>query len=349
MSSIEKQRSGRYRARYRDPNGRTRSVTFDRVEEARRFLAGLGGDLTRSTLVNPARARTNFEEWAELWWGTTVRLRPTTRRGYRGLLDRHVLPYFAGRKLRSMVPRLSNCSSPTATGLACRQRWYRGSLSVLSMVLQLAVKANGLATNAAVGHRVPVRRRVLQEGDVLDMAQVVQLVAHVRDPYKPAVWLLALGGLRPSELCGLRVRNVDSVRHTVTVRSTLTQSTPSPERPPGSARGRLRQAPVITPSRYPRGCAETWRPCWRHVEKATATAGYFRTRYGTPVNCDHFRDKVVIPALRAAGLTVTIRTYDLRHSHASLQYRPRGQPVGRRAEDGPQRPQRDVPRLWPLV
>ena len=74
----------------------------------------------------------------------------------------------------------------------------------------------------------------------------------------------------------------------------------------------------------------------------------FQTRYGTPVNCDHFRDKVVIPALRAVGLPVTIRTYDLRHSHASL-FRPRGQPVGRRAEDGPQRPQRDVERLWPLV
>ena len=69
------------------------------------------------------------------------------------------------------------------------------------------------------------------------------------------------------------------------------------------------------------------------MEKATATAGSFRRRYGTPVNCDHFRDKVVIPALRAVGLPVTIRTYDLRHSHASL-FRPRGQPVGRRERMG---------------
>ena len=222
MSSIEKQRSGRYRARYRDPNGRTRSVTFDRVEEARRFLAGLGGDLTRGAFVDPARARTNFEEWAELWWGTTVRLRPTTRRGYRGLLDRHVLPYFAGRKLRSIDYATVELFIADRHRAGLSPKMVRGSLSVLSMVLQLAVKANGLATNAAVGHRVPVRRRVLQEGDVLDMAQVVQLVAHVRDPYKPAVWLLALGGLRPSELCGLRVRDVDFVRHTVTVRSTLT-------------------------------------------------------------------------------------------------------------------------------
>ena len=44
----------------------------------------------------------------------------------------------------------------------------------------------------------------------------------------------------------------------------------------------------------------------------------FQTRYGTPVNCNHFRDKVVLPALHAAGLLLTTRTYDLRHSHASL-------------------------------
>jgi integrase len=44
----------------------------------------------------------------------------------------------------------------------------------------------------------------------------------------------------------------------------------------------------------------------------------FQTRYGNPLNRDHFREKVIRPALRAAGLPETIRTYDLRHSHASL-------------------------------
>jgi integrase len=44
----------------------------------------------------------------------------------------------------------------------------------------------------------------------------------------------------------------------------------------------------------------------------------FQTRYGNPLNRDHFREDVVRPALRAAGLPDTIRTYDLRHSHASL-------------------------------
>lgn len=44
----------------------------------------------------------------------------------------------------------------------------------------------------------------------------------------------------------------------------------------------------------------------------------FVTRYGNPINRDHFREKVIRPALVAAGLPETIRTYDLRHSHASL-------------------------------
>jgi hypothetical protein len=44
----------------------------------------------------------------------------------------------------------------------------------------------------------------------------------------------------------------------------------------------------------------------------------FQTRYGNPVNRDKFRQDVIRPALVRAGLDEKIRTYDLRHSHASL-------------------------------
>jgi hypothetical protein len=37
-----------------------------------------------------------------------------------------------------------------------------------------------------------------------------------------------------------------------------------------------------------------------------------------PLNLDKFRQDVIRPALRDAGLPETLRTYDIRHSHASL-------------------------------
>jgi len=65
--------------------------------------------------------------------------------------------------------------------------------------------------NPAAGHKIDVRRKRIRQGDILSAQQITDLVTHVRDPYKPAVWLLALCGLRPAELCGLKVRSVDFV------------------------------------------------------------------------------------------------------------------------------------------
>jgi integrase len=158
-------------------------------------------------------------------------------------------------------------------------KMLRECLSVLSLILAFSVKSKALAQNPAAGHEVRVRRRKVREGDgVLTMEQVHQLVAHVRDPYKPAVWLLVFAGLRPAELCGLRVRDVDFVRHAVSVRSTL--------------------MPVHGYGDEP----------WRMVEGPPKTDAGDRTVPIPAWLCD------VLPALRAAGLPATIRTYDLRQA-----------------------------------
>jgi hypothetical protein len=82
VGSIDKRPSGRWRARYRDPEGRLRCQTFDRKGDAERFLQRNGADLQRGEWIDPDLRRTLFSEWADVWWMTTVGLRPTTRRGY---------------------------------------------------------------------------------------------------------------------------------------------------------------------------------------------------------------------------------------------------------------------------
>jgi len=44
----------------------------------------------------------------------------------------------------------------------------------------------------------------------------------------------------------------------------------------------------------------------------------FSAPTGNPINRDKFRENVIRPALRSARLPESFRTYDLRHSHASL-------------------------------
>lgn len=145
MGSIEKQPNGRYKARYRDPNGRSRRLTFDRLEDARQFLKGVGGDLVHGEFIDPAAARTLFDDWADLWWETTIKLMPSTRRGYRGHLDRHVLPYFKGYKLGAIDYMVVEQFIADRFRAKLSPKMVRGSASVLSLILQCAVKA-GAAT-----------------------------------------------------------------------------------------------------------------------------------------------------------------------------------------------------------
>jgi hypothetical protein len=153
VSSIAKQKNGRYRARYRDPNGRTRSVTFDRLDDARRFLACMGGGLVRGEFVDPAQARTRFDDWAEAWWQTTTGLRPTTRRIYRDLLDCHVMPYFAGRKVGSIDYTSVELWLADRRKAGLSPKTVRECLSVLSLIVRFAVKSKAVSQNAAAGRQ----------------------------------------------------------------------------------------------------------------------------------------------------------------------------------------------------
>ena len=322
MSSID-QRNGRWRARYRDKAGQSRSKTFDRKADARAFLEEVGHDMRRGEWIDPKLARIPFEQWADRWWGTTTKLRPTTRRGYWGILQRHVRPYFEGWPLSEITYMDVEEYIAHLLDKGLSPKHARDCVSVLSLIMKSAVQANLRKSNPAAEHHIPVPQRKLHEGDVLTMEQVYQLVEHVRDPYKPAVWLLLLAGLRPAELCGLRVRDVDFTKNVIHVSQTVlpvhsfdTEGFGLVTGPPKTSAGD-RRIPI---------------PPWlcdqlAHLVAPRSSQGQgdarcdeplFQTRYGNPLNRDKLREKVIRPALRDAGLPETFRTYDLRHSHASI-------------------------------
>lgn len=207
------------------------------------------------------------------------------------------------------------------SGLSAKK--VRDAVSVLFMILNCAVRSNARKDTPAAGHHIDVPRRKLTSGEVLTMADVHRLVAAVQDPYKPAVWLMILTGIRPAELCGLRVGAVDFVRHVVHVHETLQPIHKFGDHP---------YALVAGPTKTEAGDRRIPIPQWLAeqlaemlVERAGEAGGpadradyVFVRPQGDPLQRDKFRQSVIRPALRAAGLPETLRTSDLRHSHASL-------------------------------
>lgn len=78
----ERCRSGlRWRARYRDAEGRQRSRSFGRKPDAVRFLTLVLADLLRGTYIDAGRTRTALSVYASLWL-ESLSVRPSTRRTY---------------------------------------------------------------------------------------------------------------------------------------------------------------------------------------------------------------------------------------------------------------------------
>src|SRR5215207_6001558 len=64
---VEKRANGRWRARYRGPDGRERSKTFDRRVDADRWVAGVSFAIARGEWTDPARARVTVGDWSRQW------------------------------------------------------------------------------------------------------------------------------------------------------------------------------------------------------------------------------------------------------------------------------------------
>jgi integrase len=207
-------RDTKWKARYRDPNGSDRRQTFVRKIDAEQFLQRIGTEIQTNDWVQSELKRTSFDQWTEAWWATTVKLAPSTRRGYERNLRLHIKPAFGGRQIASidwmdielfLVGMLKDGSSPK-TVTHC--------LSILSLIMKSAIRAKVIRENPCDGHSISKRR---SRPSILTMEQVHQLVDHTGPRYKPAVWLLVLAGLRTSELCGLRVCDVDWVKKSITI------------------------------------------------------------------------------------------------------------------------------------
>jgi hypothetical protein len=170
-------------------------------------------------------------------------------------------PTASSRRWLSRLTRDSrrDCSpGPSPASTASRTKSSPPSVSVIPVVMQAAIRSGARRDNPGRGHHVPVRRRRIRQGDVLTMTGVHAPIDRVRDPHKPAVWLLVLTEMRPAEPRGLRVRSIDFVRNLVSIRETLLPSRRRQITAWNSSPGLRRQRQATERSRFPVGSAIRW-------------------------------------------------------------------------------------------
>ncbi|MFN8019842.1 MAG: hypothetical protein U0P45_17240, partial [Acidimicrobiales bacterium] len=91
MASIDKRPNGRWRARYRDHEGKQHARHFERKTDAQRWLDKIGGELVTGDYVDPNAGRVTFGEYAERWRVAQVH-RATTAAQVETHLRRHAYP-----------------------------------------------------------------------------------------------------------------------------------------------------------------------------------------------------------------------------------------------------------------
>ena len=241
MAHIEKRGQGRWRARYRGPDGRERSQTFERRVDAERFLTGVEHSKLVGAYVDPEAGRVTFGGYAEEWLATRVH-RPSTQVRVESDLRVHVLPHFGHRPLGSI--RHSEI-----------QGWVRGRSAVLApgtvenayrtvaAVFRSAVRDHILAVNPCEAIVLP--RHATAEVVPPTTDEVQALLAAMPARYRIAGVLAAGAGLRQGEALGVTVDRIDFLRRQLRIdRQLVTPARGQPELAPPKTPASVRVVPL---------------------------------------------------------------------------------------------------------
>jgi integrase len=312
----------RWDVRWRLPNGRDRQKRFVSKRDAQAWLRKV-----TAAPVDTLAGRTTFDVVAAEAL-LAKPLKPSTLKGYEGVLATRLLPTFGGMKI-AKVSRgevIAWLGEMNQSGVAAST--VRGYVVTLSKVMRYAAREGLIVTNPMDGLTPPMKPRPDTAARFLSAAEVDKLALCVSElgeaaPMAVLVKFAAWTGLRAGELTALNIADVNLRRGVVGVRRTMRKRSSAWDvTTPKSLRSH-RDVPLAphvvewltdylaTHPRQNDGAAPLWpgrvKGGDRHGEidwtKRHEHASFYRW---------HF-----VPATVACGLS-PLRFHDLRHTFASL-------------------------------
>lgn len=310
MASIKKRADGKWRARYRDPDGREHARHFARKVDAQAYLDRVTADVVSGSYVDPRAGRVTFGRFAVDWLAAQT-FEESTREQMESRLRRRILPTFGTMELRVIRPStvqawLRGCQEE------CAPKTVRVLLAHVSGILGAAVEDGLIARNPCASRSVRAPAMVPRKVIPWTGEQVAAIVTGLPEPYRALAVVAAGAGLRQGEVFGLRVDDVDFLGRRLHVRQQVK-----------TVRGKLVLAP-------PKGGKQRTVPLADTVGYAIAErlrgwpAGddglVFRSRERKPLAASYVNTRLWKPALVAAGIEPTRENgmHAARHYYASV-------------------------------
>ncbi len=307
MSHIEKRSAKRWRARYRGPDGRERSQTFERRIDAERFLVSVEHSKATGQYVNPSQGRVTLGAWAGEWLES---VRPTLKEGtfasYEGLLRSRVLPMFGNRPLAALRPSDVQTWVGAMQGEGLSPSRTRQAVDILRQVLDAAIRDGMVARNATHGVKLPKIEQ--REAAYFEPEIVQRIVNELPEPYGLLVRVLGTLGLRWGEATALKRRHVDLLRRRLKVEESL-----------GEVGGHLVTGRTKTHAVRSVPLSPALASALEvHLKQVGTDPGayLFTSPQGAPLRHRNFYARYWWPALRSLGLP-RVGLHVLRHSAAA--------------------------------
>lgn len=217
--SIARRPHGRWRARYRDENGREHSRHFARRVDAAAWLDDVTGSIVAGTYVDPRAGNITFRQFYDDWAPRQLWV-PSTKANA-DLATRSVP--FADMRMKTI--RRSHVESWVKD---MSTRWAPTTIKtrfvVVRSVFRAAVADRVIAVDPSTGVALPRRRKTEAAMRIPTVEEVGRLLSHAdstrvstRKGFQAYVALCAFAGLRKGEAAAVQVGDIDVDRRQLTV------------------------------------------------------------------------------------------------------------------------------------
>lgn len=208
MASIQKRPNGKWRARYRDEQGKEHASHFDRKIDAQDWLDGVTVAVRSGTYVDPAKTKVSlgsfFADWStrQVWAaGTQVAMELAVRRC--SFVDVEL-----GKLRRSHFETWIKTMS--IEGLA--PSTIKTRVNNVRSVVKAAVRDKLLGSDPSDGLTLPRTRRAEHAMEIPSPETVGRILEAAEDWFRPYIALCAFTGLRLAEASGVQLGDINFLR-----------------------------------------------------------------------------------------------------------------------------------------